>query len=69
MPAELRHIRRPVEGVEIPTTCGKPCFIPMVVLVRLAHFQVDKRSGNLILNMKDGDVLAARFEEFLTVRP
>ena len=41
--------------------------IPKPVWVRLRSFLLDKRSGNVTLNIKDGHILSARIEEVVTV--
>ena len=41
--------------------------IPKAVWVCLRSFLLDKRSGNVTLNIKDGHILSARIEHVVTV--
>ena len=41
--------------------------IPEVVWARLRSFLLDKRSGVVTLNIKDGHILSARIEDVVTV--
>lgn len=40
--------------------------IPLWLQERLAEFILDKRTGNLILHVKSGQVLGGKLEEVLT---
>ncbi len=41
--------------------------IPNAIWSRVRSFLLDKRSGSVTLNVKDGHILSARVEEYVTI--
>ena len=53
----------------LSATAGKPeTIFPLAVWEKLQEFVLDKRTGNISINVKDGKVLGVRVEELLSVK-
>ncbi len=44
------------------------CVVPRRLTARIEKFLLDKRTGNVRLNIKDGEILGVHIEEFIAFR-
>ena len=53
---------------EMPPESAMNNAIPVVLMGRITQFVLDRRTGNIQLNIKDGEILGIHIEEIIALK-